>query len=497
MKEIVVSVCAKTAKELVIQIKHAEEFADVIEVRFDCLEPDEIQKSFASLNSTKPLLFTFRPVAQGGHADVEIEWRFTFWTAFVVNNAAIQKHNTWLDLEYDLIGQVQKSDIPMTIHSFHDFSGAPDDIEEVYEHLAGGDAAAKIAIQTDDISDGLALWKLLKKAKSENKQLVPIAMGEAGKWTRILGLAYGAPMTYAALESGKEVAPGQISAEELRDVYRVKELTEKTDIFGIIGDPVKFSLSPYMQNAAFKAAGKDAVFVPFEVQDLDSFITRFLPESGLNIRGLSVTQPHKQAVMKYLDEIDETAQKIGAVNTLKIVDGKLHGFNTDAPGFIAPLTQRAGNLSGKRAAVLGAGGAARACIHALKQNGAQVTVFARDLAKAKPLAAEFGVDLQLLSDEAFSGFDLVVNATPLGMKGKFEGQSPSTPGQLKGVPVVYDLVYNPEETPFLQAARTAGVPTVIGGLEMLVAQGAEQFRIWTGGDAPVEVMKAALRERLK
>jgi shikimate dehydrogenase len=260
---------------------------------------------------------------------------------------------------------------------------------------------------------------------------------------------------------------------------------------------VNFSLSPYMQNAAFKAAGLNAVFIPFEVKDLGSFITRFLPESGLNIRGLSVTIPHKQAIMKYLDEIDETARKIGAVNTVKIMDGKLHGYNTDAPGFISPLKKAFGELSGKRAAILGAGGAARAVIYALQQEGVAVTVFARDTAKAQPLAEEFKVVLKNLQSAEFTGFDIVINATPLGMKGKFEGQSPSTNSQLRDVKAAYDLIYTPDVTPFIQEARTAGVPIVIGGAEMLVAQGAEQFKIWTGNNAPEEIMKEAVRKKLR
>jgi 3-dehydroquinate dehydratase/shikimate dehydrogenase len=480
MKSIVVSVCAKTADELIRQIKQAEEFADVIEVRFDCLDQLEIQKAleeFPSANPSKPLLATFRPFEQGGSREISESERREFW-----QNA---ERFDWIDIEPDL----PKPPEPVWSHgkkicSHHDFNGIPEDLDEIYNDLRRmhGDII-KIAAQTDDISDGLPLWKLLKKT---DKPLIPIAMGEAGKWTRILGLAHGAPMTYAALETGKEVAPGQISAEDLRDVYRVKELNEQTEIYGVIGDPVKFSLSPYMQNAVFKAAGLNAVFIPFEVEDLESFITRFLPESGLNIRGLSVTIPHKQAIMKYLDKIDETARKIGAVNTVKIVDGKLHGYNTDAPGFISPLKKALGKLSGKRAAILGAGGAARAVIYALQQEGVKVTVFARDTAKAKPLAEEFKVDLKNLQSAEFTGFDIVINATPLGMK-----------GQLRDVKAAYDLIYTPDVTPFIQEARTAGVPIVIGGAEMLVAQGVAQFEIWTGNNAPEEIMKEAVRKKLR
>lgn len=497
---ICVSVCARTADELIENIKKAEEFADVIEVRFDCIDPDQIQKSFALLSSEKPLLLTYRPVEQGGYAGVELEWRFAFWTAFVVNNAAIDKRKIWLDYEYDLIGQIQKLANPVTIHSYHDFFGVPEDVENIYDHLASDDAIAKIAFNTEDAVDGLSLWKLLRKAGAQNKPLIPIAMGEAGKWTRILGLAYGAPVIYTSLETGKEVAPGQISAEEMRDVYRVKELTEETEIYGVIGSPVAHSLSPHMQNAAFKAAGLNAVLVPFEVKDLDAFITRFLPESGLNIKGFAVTIPHKQAIIKYLDEIDETAGKIGAVNTVRIADGKLYGYNTDADGFIKPLKRAQnsyGDLSKAKAAVIGAGGAARACVYALQKEGVAVTVFARDTQKAEPLAREFDVELRPLPFTIHhSPFTIIINTTPLGTKGEFENESVIEAGQFEGVLLAYDLVYNPNETRFMREANSAGVPKILSGAEMLVAQGAEQFRIWTGKDAPAEEMKKALLRRL-
>jgi 3-dehydroquinate dehydratase/shikimate dehydrogenase len=487
MKSIVVSVCAKTADELIEQIKKAGEFGDVIEVRFDCLGAAELEKSLEHFPvAGKPVLATFRPSAQGGAREISEEESKAFWQG--------AERFAWVDIGPGLAETISGKNIS----SHHDFAGAPGDLSGIYDALKASRAdVLKIAVQTDDISDGLPLWDLLKKAKAENKQLIPIAMGEAGKWTRILGLAYGAPMTYASLETGMEVAPGQISAGDLRDVYRVKELNEETEIYGVIGDPVKYSLSPYMQNAGFKAAGLNAVFIPFEVKDLESFIKRFLPGSGLNIRGLSVTIPHKQAIMKYLDGIDETAQKIGAVNTVKIVDGKLLGFNTDAPGFIKPLKKAFGDLSGVSAAIIGAGGGARAVIYALQKEGAKVTVFARDTGKAKGLAGEFSTDLKSLETIEFTGFDMVINATPLGMKGKFEGQTPSTSSQLNGLSAAYDLVYIPEETPFIQEARTAGVPIIIGGAEMLVAQGAEQFKIWTGNNAPGEIMFEAVRKKLR
>ena len=172
-----------------------------------------------------------------------------------------------------------------------------------------------------DITDSLPLWNLLKRARKENVKFIPVAMGEAGKWTRIMGPAFGAPLTYGSLDTGKETAPGQITAKDLIGIYRVKELTEKTQVFGVIGDPVSKSLSPYMHNPAFQANGINAVFMHLEVKDLKRFITEFIPGSGLNFGGLSVTMPHKQAIIPFLDNIDDAAKAIGAVNTVRIENG--------------------------------------------------------------------------------------------------------------------------------------------------------------------------------
>jgi 3-dehydroquinate dehydratase/shikimate dehydrogenase len=320
-------------------------------------------------------------------------------------------------------------------------------------------------------------------------------MGEAGKWTRILGLAHGAYMTYASLDEGEETADGQISAKDLVDVYRVKELDKDTRVYGIIGDPVSSSISPIMQNAAFVHDGMNAVFIPLLVKDLDEFTRRMVRratrEVELNFAGFSVTMPHKLSIMRHLDEIDMAAAKIGAVNTIKIIDDKLIGYNTDAHGFITPLMEKFGDLKGARVAVLGAGGAARACVYALKQEGAQITVFVRDKKRAGDFVSDFDVDLKQLPTgncKLPSATDIVVNATPVGMKGKLEDQTLLNADELSGVKLVYDLVARPVTTALASEAKKAGVPT-IGGVEMFIAQGVWQFEIWTGRDAPADVMR--------
>ncbi|HEX8736428.1 MAG TPA: type I 3-dehydroquinate dehydratase [Pyrinomonadaceae bacterium] len=498
--KICVSVCAKTADELIEQIKRAEEPADVIEIRFDCLETGEIQKAIDYLPETKkPLLFTFRPREQGGKRDLNLRERLKFWEAFLWNNRT-KNFSVDFELDIDFALNLEKTN---KIVSFHDFSDTSQNPAASYDVLKGRRAdILKIAVQTDDVTDTIAVWKLLEKAKSEDQKIIPIAMGESGKWTRILGLAHGAFMTYAALKTGSETAPGQISAQDLKEVYRVKQLNEETEIYGIVGGNTSYSMSPYIHNAAFGFHRLNSVFVPLQVNNLEEFMRRMVNpqtrEIDWKLRGFAVTIPHKIEIMRHLTFIDETAQKIGAVNTVLIVgdDKAIYGYNTDAEGFIQPLRNIYGTLTDAKTAVLGAGGAARAVCYALKKAGAKVTVFARNPEKAKALETDFNVRIENFSSQkSYRDFDILVNTTPLGMKGKAEAETPATAKQLEGLNLVYDLVYTPLQTRLLGEADKARVPK-IGGLAMLIAQAAAQQKIWTGRDAPIKEMSAAALHRL-
>lgn len=498
---ICVSVCAETADELIETIKRAEEFADVIELRFDGLRKEELEKSLSRVlarTGEKPFLITFRPKGEGGRRELTVRERIKFWESVFLKN---RRKDLLVDVELDL-HSVLNLKTTKSIVSLHDFSGDRERLRanfEIYRLLADADII-KFAVQTDDINDSIAVWKLLENAKAANQAFVPIAMSEAGKWTRVLGLAHGAPLAYAALETGEETAAGQITARDLIETYRVKELSEQTEIYGVAGSPVAQSLSPFMHNAAFNFHNLDAVYIPFAVKNLDDFIKKFVREETrevqLNFKGFSVTIPHKQAIIKHLDRLDETARKIGAVNTVKIEDGNLCGYNTDAAGFIAPLLDFYGDLEAAKVAVVGSGGAARACVYALKNAGAIVTIFARDVKKAANLAEDFDAEIIVFTKNDFNDFDIVVNAAPLGTKGALENETPAVAAQIKCVKMVYDLVYNPFETRFIKEARSANVPTV-GGLAMLAAQGAKQFEIWTGKAAPMREMSAAALRQLR
>jgi 3-dehydroquinate dehydratase/shikimate dehydrogenase len=488
--KICVSVCARTVDELRRRAAAATQTADLVELRLDCLSDAEFDR--LPLDQFEKHILTLRPREQGGFRDLTLQERTTFWSTV--------RGKFGVDLEEDT-AYLATTDFDPKICSFHDFSESGINLSEIFGRLTETpDAIIKIAVNVSDAAEAIDVWKLLQTARSESKQIIPVAMGEAGKWTRILGLAHGAYLTYAAPDKGDRTAPGQITVADMLDVFRVKELDRQTAVYGIIAGDTSYSMSPFIHNAAFKAAGRNAVFVPFQVRDLNQFVRRMVRpecrEVELNFHGFSVTNPYKRSIVKHLDGLDETARSIGAVNTIKIVNGEFQGLNTDADGFIGPLKRAFGDLRSANVALVGAGGAARACAYPLKREGAKVTVLARDPVKADDLAAAFGLttgNWELKT--GFETFDIVVNATPLGTKGDLIRESIATRDQLSGVKLVYDLVYNPAETRLLREAKAAGAKT-ISGFDMLLAQAVEQQKIWTDETPDIEAMRAAAQKRL-
>ena len=485
MTRICVAVCERTVDALESAAIRASEWADVVELRLDCLtESEGFERVSAVLDSVpRPVILTLRPSEQGGHRELDHEARETFW-----KNAP---RTEWWDIESDLTVERDSSNI---IISHHDFAGVPKDLTRIYEQLAATPArVVKIAVQGIDIVDCVPIFQLLDRARIEGRDLIAIAMGNAGLATRVLGPSRGAFLTYAALEEESATAPGQITAQKLRSVYRIEEIDRDTMICGLVGLPVMHSVSPHIHNAAFRSAGINGVYLPLEVRDVKEFFARMVHpqtrELDWNLRGLSVTAPHKSAVLEHLDWIDPEADEIGAVNTIVIDDDKLRGFNTDAAGFIDPLLKTFDSLTDLRAAVIGAGGAARAATWALLKHNSTVTLFARDATKARALGQLFDVSYDSLSSASFADYDVVINATPLG-SGELIDQTPALAEQLRGVRCVYDLIYNPIETRLLKEASKAGCKT-LPGLEMLVAQAKNQFELWTGQTPSLNVMHDA------
>lgn len=270
-------------------------------------------------------------------------------------------------------------------------------------------------------------------------------------------------------------------------------ITAKTKLCLVIGDPVEHSLSPIMHNAGYEALGIADEFVYVGARVLPTYIDEAVRGfRGLNIRGVSVTLPHKTTIIDYLNEIDETALSIGAVNTVINENGTLKGTNTDWLGVVEPL-EKVTEIKGKSVALLGAGGAARSVIYGIQQKGGKVTVFNRTVENAKQLADEFGCEYGSFDDlEKVKTMDIIFNATSVGLHPN-EDQTPLPKQYITDKHIVFDAIYSPYETRLLKDAQEKGA-AVIHGLEMLLYQGIAQFKLFTGHDAPEDVMRKVLMD---
>lgn len=376
--------------------------------------------------------------------------------------------------------------------SFHDFAGTRG-LDRAADRIASfAPDYVKVVSTAHTLADNLAVLRLIED-RSLSAQIIGIAMGEEGLISRVLGPRAGGAFTFASLDDGVETAPGQVTARTLRDLYRFDRLGPATRVFGVAGNPIAHSLSPLMHNAAFGHERIDAVLLPLKVRMLADLLTMLL---DLPMSGAAVTMPLKQEVLPHLWQMDPLTERIGACNTLRIgADGRLYGFNTDVAGVVRPLEKRL-RLKGARVAVLGAGGAARAAVFGLADAGAEVFVVNRTHEHAVKLAKAAGTQPLKHAQFARSHFDVLINSTPCGMAGSAQA-TPVAENELNAE-LVFDMVYNPLETPLLKLAASRGIP-VIGGVEMFVQQGARQFEIWTGKPAPeaemLRVVEAALRKR--
>jgi len=315
-------------------------------------------------------------------------------------------------------------------------------------------------------------------------------MGEIGFASRVLVPVFGGLYTYAAPASAEGTAAGQVDARALRRLYRLEKLARSSKIYGVIADPVGHSISPAVHNRAFQARRTDAVYLPFLVPapQLKDFMQLALK---LPIAGFSVTIPHKQKILRYLDSVDPLARRIGAVNTVWRKAGRWRGMNADAPAVVAPLARQL-RLAKASVLLVGSGGAARAAAFALTDAGARVSIVGIELDQVRALTRACGGEMLLKDQIAKRHFDVVVHATPLGMSPRVE--ECYFPDRIPA-DVVLDMVYNPLETLLLRRAREQG-KAVIPGIQMFLEQAARQFEAWTGDRAPRAVMEKAAREAL-
>jgi 3-dehydroquinate dehydratase / shikimate dehydrogenase len=459
------------------------------ELRLDWLDGDDkIDKFLARLAKLRPratLIATCRRRVPGG------KFRGTIAQQLVHLATAVRSGCAWYDLEIEsssrcppelldvLLGEGRR------IASAHFFGRSPKNLQRVAADLCGGNPdAIKIAVQCDSLGRSLEVLRLARGRRN----VIAVPMGDVAMPARVLALREGSALTYAPVENA--TAPGQATFEAMKNLYRADRLRRKTRVYGVIGNPIGHSLSPVLQNAGFQARKMDVVFLPFLVRDLRDFLHSVEP---LGIAGFSVTLPHKQAILRHLDDCDPMAAAIGAVNTVVVRGGgKLYGYNTDYVGVLRALARRI-PLRGSRALIFGAGGAARAVAFALAQSGASVCVCARRVKAAKALARAVGGEVVERPRLRREFFDAIVNATPVGMH-PAEGHSPLEARELN-CRLVFDLIYRPRVTKLMQLAARRGIETV-SGVEMFVAQGTAQWEIWTGERAPLGVMRRAVLRAL-
>ncbi|MFI5178811.1 MAG: shikimate dehydrogenase [Vicinamibacterales bacterium] len=472
-----VTVSAPTTADLRRQRDEATD-ADLVELRLDSVADPNVAGALAGRRG--PVIVTCRPTWEGGAFKGSEEERHRLLAD------AMSLGAEYVDLEWkahwdDLLGQRGGQGVVL---SMHDFEGVPADLPSRLRAMRStGAEVVKIAVQQTCLADCVTLFELGVQT-GRHGSLVLLGMGDYGLPTRVLAGRFGSVWTYAGSQRGV----GQLTVQSLLKDYHFRTIGDSTGIYGIVGGSVAHSVSPAMHNAAFRAARLDAVYLPLPAVSADDFMAF---GRAIGISGASVTIPHKVALFDRLDEVYSVARRIGAINTIRVEDGRWVGGNTDAIGFLEPLQGRL-MLKGLRASVLGAGGAARAVAVALASSECTVRLHARHKARAEEVAMLTGSGVGPWPPEPGS-WDVLINCTPIGQYPHAD-ETPVHAAELTGR-FVYDLVYNPTMTRLLREAGEAGC-TTIGGLEMLVAQAQEQFQWWSGTRAPAGVMREAALKRL-
>jgi 3-dehydroquinate dehydratase/shikimate dehydrogenase len=462
------TVTGRTMEELRLGRDAAAE-ADLVELRLDLV--DRPDAAGALRDRQKPVIVTCRAAWEGGGFAGSEEERQR------ILEAAASLGAEFIDVEAAAAftpALISSRGGRGVIVSTHLFGEPPDDIPSRYAAMrAAGAEIVKIAIEVDRLEQTLPFFDLagdVAGSGAENGHVF-IAMGPAGVASRVLAARLGNRWTYA----GDGIAPGQLPVARLLRDFTFRRVCADAALYAVVGNPVLHSLSPVMHNAGFEATGVNAAYVSLQARDADDFV-RFARH--VDLRGVSITAPFKVSLMSRVDELDPLAQRVGAINTIVVRDGRWIGANTDVDGFLTPLAQRIG-LRGARVSVLGAGGAARAVAVALESQGAKVAICARRPGEAQAIASLVDGTVGEFPPRP-SSWDVLVNATPAGSHA-----NPVNP--IAGAPldgeIVFDLVYAPAETALLREAREEGCLT-IGGLEMLIAQAERQFELWTGKRPP-------------
>jgi 3-dehydroquinate dehydratase/shikimate dehydrogenase len=501
----------------------AERGADLVEFRIDRFVDQPQQLVELVKDSPLPCIVTCRAAWEGGQYEGDETSRIESLAAAAgagaryvdMELAAWQKDAT---LREKLADQLIVPDDPegagaRLILSSHDFDRRPSDLLRHVAAMAeeSGCQVAKLAWQARSLRDNLEAFELLR---SRLKPTIALCMGQFGQLSRILAGKFGGFLTFASLAGESVTAPGQVDLATMKQLYRWDAIDAETSVYGVIGWPIGHSMSPAIHNAGFEAVGHNGVYVPLPIptewEHFKATVAAFLDYGPLDFRGASVTIPHKQHLLRFVREwggrIEPLAQRIGAANTLTVhADGTIEASNTDYAGAIDAvcdaLDVKRDDMAGRRVAVIGAGGAARAIVAGFAHHGATVVVYNRTAERAQQLAEAFDpgdgkVVAAPLDDLSGSCCEVYINCTPIGMHPQVDATPmPELPDAIGDQTVVFDTIYNPIDTRLLREARAAGAMT-ISGVEMFVRQGAAQFEQWTGKSAPREVFRRTLLRQL-
>lgn len=490
---ICVSIGRGRHRHVLAEHKHlVNQGAELVELRLDYIN-GEINLRRLISERPSPVVISCRRQQDGGKFSGSEAERV------MLLRTAIAEGVEYIDLEDDVAGSIPRFGSTKRIISRHDFRKTPDDLEAIHRRMCALDPdVVKICTMANHPDDNLRILQLSERSEVPT---IGLCMGDMGIPSRVLAGRFAAPFTYATFHHERVLAPGQLSFQQMTEIYHYDRINAETEVYGVIADPVGHSLSPLIHNSAFVHMNLNKVYIPIRVPRED--LSRFIDDAPLlGIKGLSVTIPHKETVVEKLSEADGAVRGIGASNTV-LLDGKdRRGYNTDYRAAMSSLQSAMGLpegeekslLAGKTALVLGAGGAGKAISYGLIRRGAKVVLTDGVTSRAAELAKRFGCRAVDWSARQSISPDLLFNCTPVGMHPNVD-ETPYDRHHLRPSMVVFDAVYNPESTMLVKDARNRNC-TVITGVEMFVRQACLQFKLFTEAEGPAELMRDVIKRAI-
>ncbi len=483
--KICLSLPVRTIRDAQRHIEAYRDHVDLFEIRLDWLEDWTIEDLVVFRH--EPVLWTFRPVRQKGFYRGDEQERLQ-----VMKTLAEREWGEWIDIEWDVPAEFIRSLRPSIkiLRSYHaPLPGFPSDFERFLTSLEQVPSdAIKVVLHLTQGDEILQWFEYVRTWNAKSYHGIWLIEGPYGIWTRILAPLIGSIWTYATLSrAAKQTGQGQVPLEYLTQIYRYKHIRPDRKFYGIIGDPVEHSLSPFVHNVCIQEYHLPAYYIPFQIPDIQVLkqILTWLP-----LYGLSVTRPFKVDVRNLIDLCDNSAYEIGSVNTLVRQQEEWAGYNTDWLGFLRPLKPYFRSIH--YAWIFGAGGVARAVAYALRTQNIPFFITSRQFEHAFEVARKFNGKALHINQVPWEKVDLIVQASPLGMFGYEDRDIPIPDSALEDT-VVFELVYAPPVTRFMRRAQKAGAVTIIPGLEMFIHQAIEQFFLWFGKRPSEELVRAICR----